>query len=320
MAPPRAHERHRREPERRCRSCDDLAVTVAAALALVAAVAFALGTVLQQRGTLQAADETPGAGWLVHVLKKPVWLAGMLCQSLGWVVQAVALDKGPLIVVQSITMLSLVIALPLGAWLTHQQISRTVVIGAVSIVVGIVLFLSVGAPKGGTNTPSGTAWVVGWSRDGGRRPRPGARGPPFERGDAALLFGAAAGCCYAMQTAVTKVFVTLVGQGVVTLVTSWTIYVLAVCAVGGFVLQQSSLKTGVLAPAMASANAVTLFGGFVLGSAVFDERLARGNGRLIPAFLGLFIALIGIGLLARAGQPESDPDAPEGGRAPAQAT
>jgi drug/metabolite transporter (DMT)-like permease len=291
----------------------------AALLALVAAIAFAFGTVLQQKGTLEVAERTEGASWIVRVLKEPIWLAGGLCQAAGWVIQAIALDKGPLIVVQSITMLSLVIALPLGAWLTNQQISRTVVIGAVATVAGIVLFLSVGAPKGGTNTPSAAAWwaaglaviaVVGSLVLVGRRTTGATR---------ALLYGAAAGACYAMQTAVTKVFVTLVGQGVVTLVTSWTIYVLVISAVGGFVLQQASLKTGVLAPAMASANSVTLFGGFILGSTVFDERLARGNGRLVPAFLGLFIALIGIGLLARAGAPQSGGEAPEGGPASAQA-
>ncbi len=288
-------------------------------LALVAAVAFAFGTVLQQRGTLQAAEEATGAGWIVHMLKKPAWLLGCLSQSAGWVIQAIALDKGPLIVVQSITMLSLVIALPLGAWLTHQQISRSVVVGAAATVLGIVLFLSVGAPKGGTATPSATAWVSAGLALGaviaslvfiGRRTAGAHR---------ALFFGAAAGCCYAMQTAVTKVFVTLVGQGVVTLVTSWTIYALVVCAIGGFVLQQSSLKTGVLAPAMASANAVTLFGGFVLGSTVFGEHLAHGNGRLVPAILGLLVALVGIGLLATAGEPDSGGDATASGRPSAQA-
>jgi len=55
--------------------------TVAVVLALVAATAFAFGTVLQQKGTLQA----------------------------------VAWHEGSLVVVQSVTTLSLVIALPTAA-------------------------------------------------------------------------------------------------------------------------------------------------------------------------------------------------------------
>ena len=119
------------------------------AFAFLAACAFALGTVLQQKGTL---DTTSGSGdshWLIQILHKPVWLAGMLLQASGWVLQAVALDKGPLMAVQAITTLSLVIALPFGAWLTHQHIDRRVVLGAVAVVAGIVVFLSVGSPQAG---------------------------------------------------------------------------------------------------------------------------------------------------------------------------
>ncbi len=44
--------------------------------AFLAACAFAQGTVLQQKGTL---DTTSGSGdshWLIQILHKPVWLAG----------------------------------------------------------------------------------------------------------------------------------------------------------------------------------------------------------------------------------------------------
>ena len=96
----------------------------------------------------------------------------------------------------------------------------------------------------------------------------------------------AAGFGFALQSAVTKEFVGLVGHGLAGLFESWEIYVLIASAVSGFVLQQSALKTGVLAPAIASSNAVTLFAGVILGITVFGETLARGDGRLVPAILG----------------------------------
>ena len=82
---------------------------------ILAALLFALGTVLQQKG--HAVDRgdarvtrdsccrscTVPSGWPVRCL-----------QSAGWVVQAMALDRASLVVVQSLTALSLVIALPLG--------------------------------------------------------------------------------------------------------------------------------------------------------------------------------------------------------------
>ena len=120
----------------------------------------------------------------------------------------------------------------------------------------------------------------------------------------ALLFGMAAGFGFGLQTAVTKQFVTLVGHGFGAVLGSWTIYVLIISAVSGFVLQQSALKTGVLAPALASSNAVTLFAGVVLGITVFGETLARGDGRLVPAILGLAAALAGVVILAGSPQPQ----------------
>jgi uncharacterized membrane protein len=278
---------------------------VGPALAFIAACTFALGTVLQQTGTLDTTDASGDSSWMLQILRKPVWLVGMLLQVTGWILQAVALDLGPLMAVQAITTLSLVIALPFGAGFTRQHIDRKVVVGALAIVAGIVLFLSVGSPQGGTNHPSAQTWwvaclvtlVLVLASAGFGRSRQGAA--------KALLFGSAAGLGFALQTAVTKTFVTEVGSGVLALLADWSIYVLAVSAVAGFVLQQSALKTGVLAPAMASSNAVSLFGGVTLGAVVYRETLSHGNGHLIPAIVGLAAAVVGIVVLARAQGPTS---------------
>ena len=279
-------------------------------LALLAAFAFAFGNVLQQKGTL----ETPSGGddprFLVQILRRPVWLAGGGMQMCGWVLQAVALDTGSLIVVQSLTTMSLVIALPLGARLSGQDVGRRVWLGAIAMVVGITLFLSVGSPTGGTQTPPASAWwsagftaivlIVILGRTGRRRV--GAT--------AALLLGSAAGVAFALQASVTKVFVTVVGHGLEAVLTSWTIYGLIASALVGFVLQQSALKTGVLAPAMASSNAVTLFGSVAFGATVFGESLSSGGARLTPALVGLGVALVGIFLLAGAKPPQASEGMP----------
>ncbi len=207
---------------------------------------------------------------------------------------------------QSLTSLSLVIALPLGAHFTNQQISRRVTIGAVTMVIGIALFLSLGTPQDGTSTPSEATWweaittslVVGGILAGLGRRRSGAA--------RALLFGSAAGVAFGLQSAVTKVFMTQIGHGISALLSSWTIYAMIVSALAGFVLQQSAFKTGVLAPAMASSNAVTLFATVVLGVTVFGETISNGNARLAPAIIGLGVAVVGIVLLAGAAAPPVD--------------
>ena len=273
-------------------------------LAILAAVLFALGTVLQQKGTMATGDDD--SRFLLHILRRPVWLAGAALQSAGWVAQAAALDRASLVVVQSITALSLVLALPLGVALTSQHIGRRELTGAIFTLLGIVCFISAGQPQGGTTHPSAATWwtaclvtgaLVGILFLVGRRYTGAAK---------ALTYGAAAGLGYGLQAAVTKTFVSEIGGGAFGLLASWSTYVLIVSAVTGFALQQSSLKTGVLAPAMASANSVTLFSSVILGMAVYGETISKsGTGHSTAAVVGLLIAIVGIALLAGSGAPET---------------
>jgi drug/metabolite transporter (DMT)-like permease len=271
---------------------------VAVFLALLTATAFAAGTALQQRGGLSTPAGEQDSRFLVQILREPAWLWGAGLQAVGWVLQAAALDRGPLVVVQAITTLSLVIALPIGVRLTDQHVGRREVVAACAVVAGIVLSLAAGRPGAGTSNPSAAAWwaagalavaLIGVSAGTGRR----RRGPVR-----AALFGASAGVGFALQAAVTKVFVGELGQGVAHLLANWSTWVLIVSAVVGFVLQQSALKTGALAPAMAASNASTLICSAVFGIVVFDERLVHGGGRVAVAMGGLAVAVAGVVRLA----------------------
>jgi drug/metabolite transporter (DMT)-like permease len=282
-------------------------IAVGPALALLAAVLFAFGTVLQQKGTMSVSSSDADPRFLLQILHRPVWLAGAVLQAAGWVVQAMALDRAALLVVQSLTALSLVIALPLGMWLTNQRIGRRELAGAILTIVGIVIFLSGGQPQGGISHPSSATWWaaclitfalvgllfgIGWRFTGAAK---------------ALTFGAAAGLGYGLQAAVTKTFVTEIGGGALGLVTSWSTYVLIVSAFTGLYLQQSALKTGVLAPAMASSNSVTLFSSVLLGIAVYGESLSKsGTVHSGSAALGLVVAIVGIAFLAGSDDPSKE--------------
>ena len=276
---------------------------MAVLLAFLAAVAFAFGAVLQQKGTLETSAGEGDARFLVQVLRRPVWLLGGLMQVLGWVLQAVALDRGSLVVVQAVCALSLVIALPIGARLTAQRIGRREYVGALAATMGIVVFLAAGQPSGGTDQPSASAWwsasllslvivSVAWTI---ARHRSGSV--------AAVIYGSAAGICFGFQAAVTKVWVDSVGSGVVELLGEWTTYALIASALLGFVLQQSALKTGILAPAMASSNALTLIASVAYGTTVFGETLGDGSGHQLASIVGLSSAVVGIVVLGRAQGP-----------------
>ena len=188
---------------------------MAIVLALMAATCFAIGTVLQQKGTLSTDAGGEDARFLAQILREPVWLCGAAIQGAGWVFQGAALDRGPLVVVQAFTTLSLVIALPLGVRWTGQQVGRV---------------------TSWPRAPWSWAWWYSWSA--GRRQRrrrcPGAAAWWSAGILAVVLIGAiavarprpswrharralrhAAGVGFALQAAVTKQFVGELGQGVV---------------------------------------------------------------------------------------------------------
>jgi drug/metabolite transporter (DMT)-like permease len=278
-------------------------------LAIVAALLFALGTVLQQKGTLSTEASEGDPHFLLQILRRPVWLTGAVLMASGWVLQAMALDRASLLVVQSLTALSLVIALPLGALLTEQHIGRRELGGALLTSVGIIFFIAAGQPQGGTSHPSATSWWIACVSIGVLVAALVGLGARFSGAARALTFGAASGLGFGLQAAVTKTFVTEVGSGILALLSGWSAWVLILSALTGFALQQSALKTGVLAPAMASANSVTLFTSVVLGLTVYGERISKGGtGHSSSAFLGLIVAIVGIALLAGSDAPQ--PNAP----------
>ena len=139
----------------------------ASVLAILSALAFALGTVLQQRGTLETKAAEGDPHFLAEIIRKPVWLIGGALQICGWVLQAAALSRGSLAVVQSLCALSLVFALPLGARLTGQHVGRRSIIGASITLIGIITFVAVGQPQGRNPSLKGKhgllqrwAWVL----------------------------------------------------------------------------------------------------------------------------------------------------------------
>ena len=267
-------------------------------LGLLSAFTYALGIVLQQRGALQVPASKGDPRFLGLIIRKPVWLIGGLLQIGGWGLQAAALEEGSLLVVQALQAFSLVFAILLGLWLTHQRFNRWSVIGASSTLVGIALFVVFGQPQGGTSQPSGAAWwisglllfglgavlvFVGYRNQGAPR---------------AALLATAAGVGFAFQAAVTKVLVIEFSHGLTPLFTTWPIYVFIVPAFGGYVLQQWALRPGFLAPATAALNSSTLAVSVLLGIVVFEESLSQGQSGLVLALVGLGLAVVGVVVLS----------------------
>jgi len=274
-------------------------------LALIAAFLFALGTVLQQKGTLEVHLSGDDPKFFLNLLKTPIWLIGGASQCLGWIIQAVAFDKGSFIIVQTLMATSIVMSLPLGRRLTNQIVTKKVWSGAALAVFGMAVFLSVAPKQSSGVTPVAHEWILGFVMTGlavvlllllSKKAKPSLK---------ALFLGSAAGIIYALQATITKTFITVVGHGPLATLSSWTVYALLLSAVIGFVFQQSALKTGVLAPAFASINALTLFASVLFGITIYDEVLSRGHGHLAIAIFGLAVDIAGIILLTVSGNSKN---------------
>ena len=89
-----------------------------------------------------------------------VWLLGLAAQIVGVVLQAAALDRGRVSIIQPLLVTTVIWALPLGYFLTHQTVGRREILGAAIIVVGLVGFASFGDPAAGIQDAPNADWAI----------------------------------------------------------------------------------------------------------------------------------------------------------------
>jgi drug/metabolite transporter (DMT)-like permease len=280
---------------------------MSAALALVAALLFALGTVLQERvASSQAGEQALRAGFLARLARRPLWLAGVAADAAGFACQAAALGLGRIVIVQPLLATSLVFALPLGAWLARRRVGRREWMAAATVTVALAVFLIVGDPSGGRDDATAAGWLVSGAVAAalcavlvraavGRSP--GAR---------ATLLGAAAGVLFGLSAALTKATVERLDDGLLDVLADWHVYALVVVGYASMALSQASLQAGVLAPAVATQMALDPCTSLVLGMAAFDERLhdtAAGVAGSLAAVAMMLAGLVALATPQRAGRP-----------------
>src|SRR5205807_8952991 len=99
-------------------------------------------SVFQQRSAAAAPHEhSMRVSLLVHLVRQPAWVGGVVADVLGYVLQFLALDRGSLVLVQPLLVSGLLFALPLGAALSRRRLRRRDWLGSAALVVGLSLFL-----------------------------------------------------------------------------------------------------------------------------------------------------------------------------------
>ena len=271
-------------------------------IALLAAVAFGAGAVLQHHGANLVARRFPLHPALVQdLLRQPWWLLGTLVDVVGVGLHMLALSLGPLTVVQPVLVLSLVAGLLLQP-LFGRPVRRGPLVSACVTVLGLAAFL-VTLPRNQTAATS-AHWTAGmvatlvlvavaYSL---------TRWPPAR----AAGLGTVAGVVLSLSAALAKSSLPLLAAGMLgDLLRTWQLW--AGCALGaaGVLVTQIAFQAGALGPSLAALTVSQPAVGVLLGALVFDETVFSGPTAVVQ-LLGLLTALVSVAVLVI--RTNSEPD------------
>jgi drug/metabolite transporter (DMT)-like permease len=262
------------------------------ALALAAALCYALGAALQH-AVAATREESSAAGFIAALFRRRAWLFGNAMNAAGWAFQAAALGRGELVLVQPLLLLSVVLSLPMTAWVRGERPDRRAWMGSLCLLVGVVAFVVGSRPQGAGRAASWVGWggtgaVVAVLAGGAilcGRLRPGVR---------ATLWAVAAGLLFGLAAALTKA---TVDEGSAFLV-HWPVYALVGVTGLAFYWMQRAYQSGPLAASFPVIIALDPVVSVALGVLLFGERVDPGLPWLVLDAVGVAITLLGIATLA----------------------
>ncbi|MFB7591053.1 DMT family transporter [Streptomyces sp. NPDC056169] len=287
---------------------------LAVLLSLVSAAGYALAAVAQAR--LAASAAPAGRGALRALLARGQWWWAVGLNAAGALAHVAALHYGPLTLVQPLGALTLVAALPLGAYCARRRVTRTEWRGALLTLGGLVgLVAMTGPAEPGEALSLREALIVAAATGlliaalaSGRVPR--RRGDTGTRGlGHATASGIASGVGSALtQTLTAALALELPGREPVWWQTALLAVLISGFAVGGLLLSQAAYRGGLAAP-LAVVNLSNPAAAAIIGVALLGETFRAGTWGWPIAAAASLVAARGVVLLTKGGAPapEADP-------------
>lgn len=277
---------------------------LAAVAAFAAAFSFALGSALQQRvaGSTTPDEESHGS-FFVRIAGHPSWLVGLLLSAVAFALHALALSRGDLALVQPIIVSGIVFAVVIRAALEHRVPAASTLAWLVITWAGLALFLAVRPPTADHPPKNGLGAVlvglgvvlalVGMAV-AARTRTPQLRGALLA-GVSGVLFGLVAG--------LVKLVLARFGDGLGAVLSSWSLWALAVTGVWAVLLNQRAYQATRLSVTTPILNVAEVAVAILFGLLVLGEDPGQTTGIVVGEVTGLALVLAGVLKLASADGP-----------------
>ena len=262
-------------------------------LALASAVSFALAAVLEKREAMrQPASAALKLGLFLRLAQRPLWLLAIVFETLGFGLKILAVDHGPVMVIQPILATQVVFALIFGVLIERYPTRMQDWLGAVMVAAGVAIFVEGIDARSGHYENAATLWAIVLASAVAVTGGALAAGKYVER-YRSFFWGVAAGCLWGLQIAFIKVVTShfhgteQLLDGLEQMLIEPYVYGLLVTAVTGFLVLQSAFQSGSLAIALTSYTAVEVLTAVALGALFFGEVPNLG-----PQAIGLIVAAL----------------------------
>jgi len=262
--------------------------------ALLTSLTNALAVTLQHIASTSDVEKSKGWKFVKYLLRHPLWLLGWLALCGSLIFQALALHFGPLSLVQPI-----LVTVLRQLWL-HQSIRGVTWLAAIITAAGLVIFLVMTSPHGGSFLPTSSAWTVPsivCVAGVALLVALAQRGSPARR---AALFASATAVMWALEATFIKATTdTISALGFGGAFTRWPVYALIVGGVIGLLCEQAALHVGPLSVSQTFIVIVDPVVSVALGIWLYRERLHHGALNLTIGVMAFALMCAGIVALTR---------------------
>ena len=276
--------------------------------AVLAAGADAVSSTLQRRANIDEPDSAAFTPQIIlDLLRRPVWLGGVVAVIASFLLQAAALAHGELAVVEPVLALELPFTLGLASVVFHRRMRFREWSSAILLAGGVALLLVTLRPSGGTPDIALWKWgaavavtagavtvLIGW----------GMRSSGDRR---AALLGIATGTSFGLTAALMSRMSEAAASGLGTIFTTWQTYAMIAAGVAAMFLLQNALQAGTLVAVQPGLTLADPLVSITWGVVAFGEHV-QGGLWYLGAVLGGGLILVGTVRLSHSPLIHGGPD------------